>query len=480
MNSPTPEQSAILSAATSTDSPLQLIAYAGTGKTSTLELIDEALGEAPRLYIAFNKRIVTEMTKEDKDGKTRLRSTTKCQTLNSLGHSVWASAISPRLVLNTKKTLETFKEIIKPLSRDETRALWNEWDEIQTCVSLAKAFGFIPEGAPQWEKRLINFEDFLAKLESPPSNSGLAIANAVLRTSIRLAYSGNIDFNDQLYMPALFGGSFPRFPLVMVDEAQDLSPINHELVRKLCRTSRLIAVGDPFQSIYGFRGAMTHGMEIQRTAFSMSALPLSISFRCPSAIVENARWRAAGFRAFREGGSVSSLSWLALEEIQEDSAIICRNNAPLFKVALNLLSHGRSVSMAGTDIGPKLLHILRRLGDESLSRPAVLLAIEDWHAKRPDSTSARDLADCLRLFASNSRTLDEAIAYVEFLFKQSGRIHLSTGHKAKGLEWENVYHLDPWLLDNNEQDLNLRYVIQTRSAENYYEISSKDITSTPD
>jgi hypothetical protein len=67
----------------------------------------------------------------------------------------------------------------------------------------------------------------------------------VLTDSIRLAYEGQIDFDDQIYMPTLFGGTFPRFPLVMVDEAQDLSPLNHAMLEKLV-TSRLIAVGDPY------------------------------------------------------------------------------------------------------------------------------------------------------------------------------------------------------------------------------------------
>jgi ATP-dependent exoDNAse (exonuclease V) beta subunit len=110
-----------------------------------------------------------------------------------------------------------------------------------------------------------------------------------------------------------------------------------------------------------------------------------------------------------------------------------------------------------------------------MGRPAVLGCIEDWEARRDGSATARDIAECLRLFASLSQTLGQAIAYADYLFKQKGRIHLTTGHKAKGLEWDTVYHLDPWLIGDSEQELNLRYVIQTRSAEEYYEIDSKAI-----
>lgn len=50
-----------------------------------------------------------------------------------------------------------------------------------------------------------------------------------------------------------------------------------------------------------------------------------------------------------------------------------------------------------------------------------------------------------------------------------------TGHKAKGLEFDTVYHLNPYLIGDDEQELNLRYVIQTRAANAYYEINSDNI-----
>jgi superfamily I DNA/RNA helicase len=61
------------------------------------------------------------------------------------------------------------------------------------------------------------------------------------------------------------------------------------------------------------------------------------------------------------------------------------------------------------------------------------------------------------------------------MFDQQGAIKLLTGHKAKGGEWPIVYHLDPWLCRDDEQDLNLRYVITTRSQQELYEIDSRGI-----
>ena len=85
----------------------------------------------------------------------------------------------------------------------------------------------------------------------------------------------------------------------------------------------------------------------------------------------------------------------------------------------------------------------------------------------------------MRVFACFGKTLSEATGYAEFMFQQRGALTLTTGHKAKGLEWEKVYHLDPHLIrvDKEEQEKNLSYVITTRSMNGLYEIESKDVVS---
>jgi len=437
------------------------------GKTSTLEMFDRTAIPGPRLCLAFNKRIAEEVAK-------RLAPTTECRTFNSLGHRIWSAAIAPKLVLEPKKTQGLFKETVTKLRKPDRDAAWEEYGEVCTAVNLAKGRGYIPQGANCWSRRLIG-EEFFDGLEDPLSKNGKDMVNEILDASIGASYRGLIDFNDQLYMPTLFGGSFPRFPCVMVDEAQDLSPINHEMLRKLCKSSRLVAVGDPFQSIYQFRGAMQDGMAIQRAAFQMHTKALSISFRCPSAIVANARWRAPGFRALNHGGTVSSLKELACDGIADASAIICRNNAPLFALACRLLAAGRSCRVAGSDVGPKLINLLRRLGDENLPRSAVLACIDTWESRKGDSGSASDLAACMRIFANLGDTLRDAISYAEHVLRQDGRVLLTTGHKAKGLEWDTVYFLDPWLIGKSEQELNLKYVVETRAKENLFYVDSRDI-----
>ncbi len=474
---PTPEQAAIIAAARDTKDSLIINALAGAAKTSTLVMICQALPVQPILSLAFNKRIAEEMAK-------RLPSHVVSKTLNSIGHSVWAAATGRRLILDTKKTYTTVKTYIENLKGSEKSSAYEVMAEAIRLVGTMKSSGYIPEGKFPNAKSLCTQAEFLDGLEEDPSDDAFEIAEHALTVSIREAYNDTIDFDDQIYMSTLFGGTFPRFPLILVDEAQDLSALNHAMLRKLV-ISRVIAVGDPWQSIYGFRGAVSNGMAKLREAFACKEMTLSISFRCPASVVREANKRVPHMRA-REGapeGQVTSLdSWTALD-IPSDAVIICRNNAPLFKAALELIKRGRGVSLPGMDIGPRLLKTLRDLGKPEMPQEEVFRAINKWEEtgmKKPKGrASVADRAECLRVFAESGPNLAAAIAYAEHLFKASGPIQLMSGHKSKGLEFPTVYHLDPWRIPSKysespealEQEKNIGYVITTRAKESLFYIN---------
>jgi superfamily I DNA/RNA helicase len=465
---PTPEQGRILNLLTSTSSNLSIRALAGTGKTSTLELIEGALDGAI-LCLAFNKRIADEMAK-------RFKTTSTVRTFNSLGHRIWAKACSKGVVLNPKKTQDLLRDHIRGQKKADQSEAWEVYWEVIHAVGLAKSLGYVPSTCFPQAKRLITEEAFHEALEERPSPLACELIDEVLCQSISAAYNGQIDFNDQIYMPALFGGTFPRFPLVLVDEAQDLSPTNHAMLAKFAK-NRIIIVGDPWQSIYGFRGAQQGGMAILEDKFAMIKCDLSVSFRCPQHIVENVHWRVPHFKWNKPGGRVEHLTRLEACDICDGGAIICRNNAPCFRLAFELLARGRSVSVAGSDIGPKVIGVMSKLGSDDTEQAHVLYKIEAWREDKLEkgSSVADDMADCMRIFATHGETLGQAIAYANHLFAQQGTIRLLTGHKAKGLEWDTVYHLDPWRIGDAEQELNLRYVISTRAKRELFEVNSKDI-----
>lgn len=493
----TDEQLDILNHATCTGENLMINALAGTGKSTTLLAVERAVApEIDRkacLYLVFNAdnaakiASLEQMAQErkpirpehSKDPADRVLSTTTVRTFNSIGHRVWSTSQSKRLTIEGDKTKKAFYAIARAAPQDHRDAIWSVYGEVLQGVAMAKALGYVPDN---WTltpaKRLLTQSQFHSQLDEIPDDLTSDLIDAILSRSIRQSYEGLLDYNDQIYMPALFGGVFPKYPLTLVDEYQDLSPVNHMLLQRLVK-GRLIGVGDPWQNIYGFRGARSAGMAEATENYSCTPLALSVSFRCPSEIVKHVHWRVPHFKWLTKGGQVERPTRLSHGDIAEGATILCRNNAPLLRLGMQMLSAGRSITIAGSDIGPRLISIMRKLGPEGLSDEGVLSAIADWEEGKleRESKSASDMADCMRVFATHGSTLAQAIAYAEYLFKQQGQLHLSTIHKAKGLEWDTVYHLDPWLVRKipSEQDQNLDYVTSTRSSNRLIEIESEMI-----
>jgi DNA helicase-2/ATP-dependent DNA helicase PcrA len=80
-----------------------------------------------------------------------------------------------------------------------------------------------------------------------------------------------------------------KFPVLMVDEYQDLGVPLHRLVVALFRDgTRVFAVGDPDQSIYGFNGAMPELLDELHAKHSIPRVVLGFNYRCAQAIVAGA------------------------------------------------------------------------------------------------------------------------------------------------------------------------------------------------
>ena len=458
----TPEQDAILEADHGSKQNIMINALAGTGKSATLKLLDKACKKAvPRLYCVFNKRNQLEAVADQKAGA--FHDLTAIKTFNGLGHGIWAKAISHPLTLDKTKSRTLWRSLVDGLSRGDASDAWKEYTVVMDGMDKAKTLGYVPSDVEKVTS-LITRTDLHHAMDETPDEYAAELIDQLLRESIRRAYLGLIDFNDQIYMPALFGGPFPRYPRIMVDEYQDQAPINHALLARLT-TGRIIGVGDPYQNIYGFRGAKANGMASAVSTYSMTELPLSISFRCPRAIVEAARWRVPHFQWSKDGGQVNELDRMEGSTFPDNSTIICRNNAPLLRMAFRLLSTGRGVTVVGNELGPRIIAVMKKFGPDSMTKKDVIDAIEFWREEKllANSKSANDLADCMRVFADHGSDLSSMLSYAQMIFSQSGPVRLLTGHKSKGLEFPNVYWLDPGLCDQREQDRNLAYVIITRS-----------------
>ncbi len=78
-----------------------------------------------------------------------------------------------------------------------------------------------------------------------------------------------------------------KFPIIVVDEYQDLGRPLHNIVMNLCFRggTRLFAVGDPDQSIYGFTGAQPELLRELSGMYGVETARLTFNYRCGSTIV---------------------------------------------------------------------------------------------------------------------------------------------------------------------------------------------------
>jgi hypothetical protein len=199
-------------------------------------------------------------------------------------------------------------------------------------------------------------------------------------------------------------------------------------------------------------------------------------------VAEHVRWRAPYIRSpeWAKPGEIRYLERWSPEDLPESSAIICRNNAPLFRMALRLIRAGRRPQIIGNDITAGLVKTMKKFGALSMLAEDALAALTEWEEKNLKKYNGAgiisDKASCMRLFLQEESSLGLAIARAEQITKMTGPIQLMSGHKSKGLEFDHVFFLDQHLINRDrggQQEDNLRYVICTRSKDTLTYVDSE-------
>ena len=469
----TAEQSAAIDHVLSTGrrKHVSLVARAGAAKTTTLIMLARELKNKEIMCLAFNKAIKDEMA-------ARLPFNCEAFTLNGLGHKYLSKYIRAKyraqLKLERSKTYDIFSAYVGELSKAQASILWDNFGEIAGAVGHAKGMGYCGERPERFDRDVTpraNWPQVEASFEENFSILETEAIQAICATSFSMLTDGVIDFDDQILALACLPLSLPSPDVVLVDEAQDLSALNHIILQKLTTMGRLIAVGDPCQAIYGFRGAHEESMDELTDMFNMRELKLTTTFRCSQAVCAEALWRAPDMvtPSWAKRGSVET--WLDFEFERLDGPVLCRYNAPLIRMTVQMLKDGHPVEYVGHDILAQLKKLIKKF--KGKTKDELLDEAAAWEREALERYKnqglARDKAACLRLLLVGNKR--ESLAYADELLNTKGRLKLMTIHKAKGLEWDTVHILDQELISWEGQDPNLRYVAQTRAKDNLVYIS---------
>lgn len=460
-----PFQLAIFDAVETTNSNLIIEAVAGSGKSTTIIEAYHRAKVGNSIFLAFNKSIADALATKGVNGKT----------FHSLGlQSIPRAKMDKRKISGILDKLVTIDELAD-----------QSWD-LQKLIDLGRNMGIgllSPNDVINWMEVMDMYDfDF-----NGYEDEALYICTKTLEICNAMP---EIDFTDMLYR-AVARKSLPKFDLIFVDESQDLSPIQHAMLELM--HGRVVAVGDTHQAIYAFRGADSNSMRNLGNKFGCTALPLSISYRCPKRVVGVAQRYVPQIEAFDKSpdGILDSLMPQQLSEqpLTSNDMVICRNNAPLITQALRLLREKRPFNMRG-DFAKQLLRFIkkfkakdikdfqRKLGAWYTAEIEKLEAKQRWN--KIDAVT--DKYEALMSISAECQTVTDLTVLITQLTIDGGGVTLSSIHRAKGLEAEHVYLLLPELIPSRyatqgwqlQQEHNLMYVAVTRAMKHLTFVTNND------
>lgn len=465
-------------------------AAAGSGKTYTLVKALSLIPQDKRvLMTAFNKDIVKELTKKVKEFPN-----VEVRTLHGLG-----------MILTTRGLGIGG---MKPEGYKYTQLIYNHWQDL-TKTNINKLSRNARKSFVENTKKLVDFGRFylattrsemielMIKYDIPCVADEVDVALKVM--AIGGKNLDSIDYTDMIWMPHIYDLHLQEceYDFIMVDECQDLNVAERNLVlRCLKEGGRLIAVGDSNQCIYGFSGSDPDSFRAIQSIPNTVSMPLSISYRCPESVVKFAQNLVPSIEAKQGAEEGVILDCVSLDDVHDGDMVLCRNNAPLLQVYCKLLEQGKRAYIRGSDVGKNLQNIvigthkdylhtnlkqdgvfIRLYEDLFNSRKAIMerYGISQEDAMKHETIQAKlDMIRALEVLGADLTTTEELTKKIEDIFPKNDKgegIMLSTVHKAKGLEADNVFiacaslmpsksALDEWQV---QQERNLMYVAYTRA-----------------
>lgn len=507
-------------------------ALAGTGKTTTLveglrtmfghtssivpspqqqaiwESLNLSRGTESVCFVAFNKSIAMELQR-------RVPQPAVAMTMHSMGLKAVTAAFG-RVTVSEYRVGSLLAEImgkdIKDLKHKDFELLRNVEKLVGLCkVNLANMDIVYQNGDDEgYKQQWADVLDDLCSYFDLELNGTRArvydLVPKVLERCKDVDKDRQIDYNDMIWLPVVLNLGMVKYDVLLVDEAQDLNRCQQALAKRASR--RLILCGDPHQAIYGFAGADSESMarmqrELEGTVEGCQVLPLTVTRRCGKAIVKEAQALVPAFEAHESNpeGLISQAiykgeqgSYIPL--VQDGDMLLCRVNAPLVSQCFKFLKLGRKANIQGRDIGAGLVSTIKKcmkscgenFGQEKVVE--LISRLDHWLQVETEKEQAKkfpkesklinlqDRFDCLMCFAENAETVQQVINKIESIFTDTRDlrgINLSTIHKAKGLEANRVFLLQPegasvphpmaktvW---QREQEWNLKYVAITRAIE---------------
>lgn len=451
------------------------------------------------LFIAFNKSIVEELTK-------KLEGYQNCsvRTLHSLGYAMIRRNLGNNIEINEYKYRVYLKSNLCELS------------------GISEDIVLTQKEVEQYTENIISLIDFarfnnaqtVGEIYKVALNYDIPVSFDECEVALKCLEWGKentnvIDYTDMLWLPYELSLKPVglQYDWIFFDEAQDASLMAIQLFLKCFkRGTRFVAVGDPNQAINMFAGSSPEAFSYLCDYKDTTVFDLPITYRCSKNVTKFANFIVKEIMPREDAVDGIVENDCHVKDIKDGDMVLSRSRTPLLKLYVKLLRRGVNCYIKGQDIGANLIKLLEDIDTDMLNANLMgdgvfIRLYEKLFEERDEQIVKRglDLVDAtltpgvmnlydsinaLSVLAERCKTKKELIKKISGIFKeQSDGVCLSTIHKAKGLEAQNVYILChssmPSRLAKHDweklQERNLQYVAYTRPKYKLGFVSEEEI-----
>ena len=471
---PTLEQKAIIE---SNHKIILVNAFAGAGKTSTLIEFCRNRKNKKFLYLCYNNSMRKEAQKKFKNINVDVK------TFHSLAYSSVGYRYKNRIRENKKLRLIDLEPYFSNISNLKLKR--------ENVFNLFHSLKFF-----------INSSLTLDELKFIPYNLNGKYSYLLMKIWEQIVdETSNFPFEQDFYLK-LYELENPKlnYDYILVDEAQDLNPVMFSILRD--QTCKKIFIGDTFQRIYGFRQCINALKDLSNNPLSQ-IFYLTETFRCPKEVVDLANQYllilGANKPMVTRLENKSKRSW----EVGEKFTFISRTNAKiLLFVSKNMHSKFHFVGGIEKYKFQDIADIARVFSrNEEAKNKIKNPFFKDFYNSKdrlleylrenPEDIDIASMVKAFYVLLANKINIFKLINGLKQYPEKEADIVLTTAHKSKGLEWNNVLLADDFfqIVKNDQEivlpdvipieDLNLLYVAITRAKEilqgyQIYEVFNKN------
>lgn len=458
----TPEQALITNF---NGTQLVVIAFAGTGKTTTL--IKYALKNQKRrmLYIAYNRTVRDEAT-------ATFPKNVDCKT----SHQIAFEAVGKDYRHKQKDNL-SLQDISKGLGV-------SNWENVRIITqTLNRFFSSVDEEIQLGHLPEENEKGHLSQEELDTKKSLLEQAKLVwekmkdVKDPFPMTHDGYLKLY-QLSKPDL---SY-YYSAILLDEAQDANPVISSFV--LAQRCIVIFVGDRHQQIYRFRGAENALDVAEMRAATRLYLTSSFRFGPQVSMVANAIMALKGESRSLIGRGKPDQVLMTLPDDAYPRAVLSRTVMGCINSGLDYANKGYKIYWAGGADSYQVNQLLNlyylSIGQTENIKDKKLLSNYpnfDLYVKVAKQTKNFEMQRAIRVLKHYGEDLLELLTVLNEQTvekEENADVIISTAHKSKGLEWDYVELSDdypdvlqlkkrPDQKETYEDELNLIYVAVTRA-----------------